>query len=117
MRFCANVSILFRDAPLLDRFDRAARAGFEAVELWWPAGEDLAAVERRIKDAGLAVALMNFAGGDLAAGDRGLAADPDRFRLFRENVPVALDLASRTGCRRLNALVGKELPGLDRDRQ
>lgn len=117
MRFCANVSILFRDAPFLDRFDRAARAGFDAVEFWWPAGEDLGAVERRIKDAGLAVALFNFTAGEMAAGDRGLAADPDRFLDLRRNVPVALDLAERVGCPRLNALVGKSLPGLDRDRQ
>lgn len=117
MRFCANVSILFRDAPFLDRFDRAARAGFDAVEFWWPAGEDLGKVERRIKDAGLGVALFNFTAGNLAAGDRGLAGDPDRFRQFRENVPVALELADRVGCPRFNALVGKALPGLEPARQ
>ncbi len=36
MRFCANVSILFKEAPFLERFRRAADAGFSAVEFWWP---------------------------------------------------------------------------------
>jgi hydroxypyruvate isomerase len=65
-------------------------------------------VEAAIRDAGLNVALFNFDAGDMAAGDRGLLSDRDRARQFRENVPVALDLARRIGCARLNALVGLE---------
>ena len=117
MRFSANVSILFKEAPFLERFGRAAAAGFSAVEFWWPSGEDLGAVERAIKDANLRVALMNFDAGDMAAGDRGLAGDPEREEQFRENVPVALELASSLGCRRMNALVGHALAGMDREEQ
>ena len=32
-RFAANLSMLFTDVPLLQRFERAARAGFSSVEL------------------------------------------------------------------------------------
>lgn len=117
MKFCANVSILFKDAPFLERFERAAAAGFPAVEFWWPAGEALDEVESAIKDAGLQVALFNFDAGDMAAGDRGLLSDPDRAQGFRENVPVALDLAQRIGCGRMNALVGLERSPAERDRQ
>jgi hydroxypyruvate isomerase len=94
VRFCANVSILFKEAPFLERFERAAAAGFSAVEFWWPAGERLDEVEDAI--AGM------------AAGDRGLLSDPHRADRFRANVPVALELARRLGCGRLNALVGLE---------
>ena len=117
MKFCANVSILFKDAPFLERFERAARAGFQAVEFWWPAGEALEEVEAAIRDAGLAVALFNFDAGDMPAGDRGLLSDPDRAHRFRENVPVALELAQRLGCERLNALVGVERAPSQRDEQ
>ncbi|MEJ7871620.1 MAG: hydroxypyruvate isomerase, partial [Rubrobacteraceae bacterium] len=65
MRFSANVSILFKEVPLLERFGRAAEAGFSAVEFWWPMGEDLGEVEKEIKDAGLEVALFNFDAGDM----------------------------------------------------
>jgi hydroxypyruvate isomerase len=117
MRFCANVSILFKEAPFLERFRRAADAGFSAVEFWWPPGEDLEEVEAAIEGAGLHVALFNFYAGDMAAGDRGLLSDPERQEGFRENVPVALDLAQRLGCSRLNALVGQEIQGMSREEQ
>jgi len=117
VRFCANVSILFREAPFLERFAAARAAGFSAVEFWWPSGEDLGEVEAAVEDAGLTVALFNFDAGDMPAGERGLLSDPDRVGEFRENVPVALELAGRLGCRRLNALVGHRLEGMDRGEQ
>jgi hydroxypyruvate isomerase len=117
MRFCANVSILFKEGPFLERFGLAADAGFSAVEFWWPSGEDLGAVERAVGDAGLEVALFNFDAGDMAGGDRGLPGDPDRQDRFRENVPVALELAEALNCRRLNALVGQEKEGMAREDQ
>jgi hydroxypyruvate isomerase len=116
MKFSANVSILFKEVPLLERFGRASAAGFSAVEFWWP-GHEAGAVERAVRDAGLDVALFNFDAGDMAAGDRGLASDPERQQLFRDNVPVALDLARALGCERMNVLVGHEVPGMDREEQ
>ncbi len=106
MRFSANVSILFKEVPLPERFGRAAEAGFSAVEFWWPTGEDLGEVEGAIKDAGVDVALFNFDAGDMPGGDRGLVGDPDRQEQFRENVPVALELARSLECRRMNILLG-----------
>jgi len=117
VRFSANVSILFKEVPFLQRFGRARDAGFSAVEFWWPTEEDLGEVETAIKNAGLEVALFNFDAGDMASGDRGLVSDPQRQHRFRENVPAALDLARSLGCTRINALVGHEVPGLDRDEQ
>jgi hydroxypyruvate isomerase len=117
VRFSANVSILFKEAPFLERFGRAREAGFSAVEFWWPLGEDLKEVEAAVSDAGLSVALFNFDAGDMPAGDRGLVSDPDRAGRFRENVPVALDLSRRLGCRRMNVLAGHEKEGMGREEQ
>ena len=117
MRFGANVSMLFKEVPLLERFGRAAEAGFSAVEFWWPSGEDLGEVERAVRDASVEVALFNFDAGDMPAGDRGLVSDPEREQRFRENVPVALELARALGCRRMNVLVGHEIEGLGREEQ
>ena len=36
LQFCANLNFLFADLPLLDRFEAAAKAGFEGVELLAP---------------------------------------------------------------------------------
>ena len=117
MRFCANVSILFKEVALLERFGRAREAGFSAVEFWWPSGEELSEVEEAIGAAGLDVVLFNFDAGDMPGGDRGLLSDPERQGRFRENVPVALDLAERLDCRKLNALVGHRIEGMSREEQ
>jgi hydroxypyruvate isomerase len=117
MRFSANVSILFKEVPFLERFGRAAATGFSTVEFWWPSDEDPGAVEKAVKDANLQVALMNFDAGDMAAGDRGLAGDPEREGRFRENVPVALELARSMDCWRMNVLVGHALAGMNREEQ
>jgi len=113
VRFCPNLSMLFKEVDFLDRFGRAAEAGFAAVEFWWPSGEDLGRVDAAVKDAGLQVALFNFDAGDMPGGDRGLLSDPGRQQEFRDNVPVALELARSLGCPRLNALVGLELDEVD----
>jgi hydroxypyruvate isomerase len=117
VRFSANLTFLFKDVPFLQRFERARRAGFEGVEFMWPSGEDLGEVESAARDSGLQVALFNFDAGNIAGGDRGLCSDPARTAAFRENVPVALELAQRLGCTRLNALVGLRLPELELDAQ
>ena len=117
MKFSANVSILFKEVPFLERFGRAREAGFSTVEFWWPSGEDLGEVEAAIAGAGLSVALFNFDAGDMPSGDRGLAGDPERVEQFRENVPVALEMAQRLGCRRMNVLVGHEKEEMGREEQ
>lgn len=101
-----NVSILLREYPFAERFDQAARLGFDAVELWWPAGENLTALARRIQDAGVGVVSLNFEQGDMAAGERGLLNYPEGERRFRANIPVAVDFAHRIGCRNLNVIAG-----------
>jgi hydroxypyruvate isomerase len=109
--------MLFKEVDFVERFGRVKEAGFRAVEFWWPSGEDLDQVESAIKDAELEVALFNFDAGDMPSGDRGLVSDPNRKEEFRENVPVALDLARKVGCPRLNALVGLDLDGVDTEEQ
>ncbi|MDQ4131027.1 MAG: TIM barrel protein [Actinomycetota bacterium] len=117
MRFCPNLSMLWKEADFTERFGRAKEAGFAAVEFWWPSGEDLDQVQSAIDDSGLEVALFNFDAGDMPNGDRGLVSDPDRKQEFRDNVPVALELARKVSCPRLNALVGLEIDGMDGEEQ
>jgi hydroxypyruvate isomerase len=111
-RFCVNVSLLFTELPLLERFAAARAAGFECVEMHWHREVAPAEVLAAIEEASLKVALLNFDGGDTRAGDRGLLSDPQRCGEFLDNVPVALELAAAVGCRRLNALVGRRVEGL-----
>ena len=117
MRLVANISIIFSRIPFLDRFEAASRAGFDLVECWWPHAEFAEglhedAIVDAVARAGVSVVMLNFDGGNLPAGDRGLAGDPGRAAEFRANVPRALALAGRLGCTKLNALAGKSVPSV-----
>jgi hydroxypyruvate isomerase len=84
----------------------AGQVRCRAVELWWPgagAAESLPWLTARWK---LRLALLNFDAGDMAAGDRGLAADPRRREQLRAGLPAALQVARACGCERLNLLIG-----------
>jgi len=117
MNFSANLSMLFKEVPFVERFERARLAGFDAVEFWWPGDDDLDVVAAAVGDSGVSVVLFNFDAGDMAAGDRGLLSDPERQHRFTENLPTALEFARRVECGQLNALVGVELPGGRREEQ
>jgi len=106
LRFSPNLSLLWANLPLAERFERAAAAGFSAVELWWPGPLDAELLPELTRRHGLRLAALNFDAGDMAAGDRGLTADPARRDQFRANVPDALRITSACGCTQLNALVG-----------
>jgi hydroxypyruvate isomerase len=106
LRFSANLSILFKEVPFLERFARGSEAGFSAVEFWWPTGEEAGEVARAALEAGVEVVAFNFDAGDMPAGDRGLAGVPGRTEAFRAHVPAALELAQTLGTRRMNALLG-----------
>jgi hydroxypyruvate isomerase len=106
LRFSPNLYLLWADLPLPERFARAAGAGFGAVELWWPGDDDAARLPELTQRWGLHLALLNFDAGNMAAGDRGLAADPAYTARLRAHVPLALRVAADCGCPRLNLLAG-----------
>jgi len=108
LRFAANLSMLWTDRPFAERFERAAAAGFDTVELWWPGPDAARQLPELCSRHRLGLALLNFDGGDMAAGERGLANDPERHEQLRANVPLALQIAEACGCTRLNLLVGKQ---------
>jgi hydroxypyruvate isomerase len=109
MRLAANLSLLYRDLPYLERFARARADGFHAVESWWPSGEDPGAIAAVAQEVGLPLVLLNIEAGDAAAGERGFFNRPEERDHVLAATRAAIDLASRTGCRRLNALVGNRV--------
>lgn len=117
LRFAANTSMLFTEVPFVERFQRAAEAGFDAVEFLWPAGVDLDALVGAKETAGIDVALFNMDAGDLSAGERGFLSHPNRQDWWRDAFQQALELARRLDCRRLHTMAGNELPRLSRESQ
>ena len=112
-RFAANLTMLFTEAPFLDRFERAAKAGFEAVEFLFPYAFDAAEIKKRLDDNGLKLVLHNLPAGNWDAGERGIACLPDRVAEFREGVAKGIAYAKVLGVGQLNCLAGKAPAGVD----
>ncbi|GJE15430.1 2-oxo-tetronate isomerase [Methylobacterium marchantiae] len=105
-RFAANLTLLFTEHAFLDRFEAAARAGFDAVEFLFPYAHPPEAIAVRLAANGLDLVLFNMPPGDWAAGERGLAALPGRFDAMAAGVETALAHARATGCPRLHLMAG-----------
>ena len=114
-RFAANVSTMFPELPVPERFGAARKAGFAAVEFLfpyaWPAGE----VRRWLDDAGVAMVLLNTPLGDAAGGERGRGALPGRAGDFREDFARALAYARELGAPMIHVMAGV-VPANERSR-
>jgi hydroxypyruvate isomerase len=77
-RLAANLTMLFNEVDFLDRFDAAAKSGFQAVEYLFPYAYPKERLAERLQKHKLVQVLHNLPAGDWAAGDRGIACDPKR---------------------------------------
>ncbi len=112
LRLAANLSMMFNEVPFLDRFDAAAKAGFEAVEFLFPYDHPAAEIRRRLDDAGLRQVLFNMPPGNWAGGERGTASLPGRGQEFRDGVKQALDYAGALECGLVHCMAGIAPPGV-----
>ena len=55
---------------------------------------------------------LNFAAGDMPAGDRGILSNPAMTQAFRDNVDIAVGIAETLGTRAFNALYGNRIDGI-----
>ena len=100
--FCANITFLFRERPLVERFAAARDAGFSAVEIL--STED-ASVDQLVSAAsatGLQVALCNAPMGDFLSGGPGLSAVPGHQGEFRSGLLQARTMADALHCSRVH---------------
>ncbi len=104
--FSANLSMLFKEVEFLDRFDRAAAAGFKGVEFLFPYEWDKDELVERLQRNKLQLVLHNLPAGDWSAGERGLASLEDRVDEFQQGVARAIEYATALNCPRVNCLAG-----------
>jgi len=98
--------MLFTDVDFLDRFDRAAQAGFMGVECQFPYQWPKEQLAEKLDQNKLEFVLHNITAGDFAAGERGIANHPNRVSEFQEGVGRAIEYAKALKCPRLNVIVG-----------
>ncbi len=115
-KFSANISTMFKERPLLERFAAARAAGFAAVEIQFPYDVPLAEVLRAKEAAGVQVDLINLPAGDFSTGVRGIAGLPDARYAdeFRAGVARGRDYARALGAKKANVLAGIQPAGAER---
>ena len=113
MKFAANLTMMFNEVPFLNRFQSAAKAGFDGVEYLFPYPYDPEELDDHLRKYDLAQVLFNHPAGDWESGDRGLACLPDRKDEFREGVSQAIQYAEKLKCPQVNCLAGVVDQGAD----
>jgi 2-dehydrotetronate isomerase len=113
-KFAANLTMMFNEVPFLDRFEAAARAGFRAVEFLFPYQYSADEIAAKLYTHKLENVLFNLPPGDFAAGERGIAALPDREAEFRESVALAISYARVFATPSLHVMAGLAQHGAER---
>jgi hydroxypyruvate isomerase len=109
LKFSANLSLLFRERPLLERFAAARSAGFGAAEIQNPYEVPAAAVARAASEANLPVVLINAPMGPDARSP-GFACRPEHRSAFRESLDRAAEYAAALRSPCVNVLAGVAAP-------
>lgn len=113
-KIAANISMLFRELPTLDRFAAARAAGFDAVEMQFPYADSVADLARAAQDAGLPVVSINAPVSP--EHPVGLAGRPEMRAAFRAQLPRMIEYAEALGVTRMHVLAGRIESGEERER-
>ena len=105
-KFTANISLLFTEVDLIDRFAMAKKAGFNAVEIQFPYSLSAEKIKMLLDENQLSLVLFNIDAGDLLQGGEGLAAVPEKQAQFHAAVAQALSYAQILKPEVINVLPG-----------
>jgi len=123
-QFAANLSWLYTELPVDQRFAAAARDGFSAVEILSPyvwAPQELKAI---LRQHGQQLVLFNAPPGGVdaasiekawASSQKGTACLPGREAEFRAGIALALEYAQALGCPRIHVMAGVLPAGVERE--
>ncbi|XP_034237753.1 putative hydroxypyruvate isomerase [Thrips palmi] len=107
LKFCANLNFMFTESPnLLERYNLAKKAGFQAVEVGFPYIHTVEELVKAKEDAGLKQVLINVFVGDPSKGELGFAAIPGQEASFQSSVTRAVDYAKALDCKLIHVMSG-----------
>lgn len=107
LKFTANLSLLFTEVELSERFYAAKQHGFTAVELQFPYSLNPEILQHLLQETGLKLVLFNIAADDLMQGGEGLACVPEKREQFRHALELAVDYAYLLKPEAINILAGR----------
>jgi hydroxypyruvate isomerase len=104
--FAANLSFLWQELSVYERFAAAAEAGFSRVEILFVHDLDLDRVQALLREHRLELVIFDPYPGDWSAGERGLLSLAGREQEFLRTLREAIRSAQKLGTPRLNTLAG-----------
>lgn len=108
MKLAVNLSMIFTEVPLIERFALAKQHGFKHVEIQFPYELSIADIQQQLQQHHLNLCLINVPAGDLMQGGNGLAGVPGQEIAFKHAVELALEYASALQVTNVNILAGKQ---------
>jgi len=109
MMLNSNISMMFREVPLVARLKAAQDAGFQGVEIQFPHADEIAPLKAESHALGMPITLINVPRG---TGDAvGLAALPAEKEAYRAAVATCAENAAALGVRKVNVLSGRPPKG------
>lgn len=91
LKFSANLSMLFTETDLIDRFQAAQACGFEAVEIQFPYLLSAEKIAGKLAEFNQQLILFNIDADDLLQGGEGLAGVPEKKEQFKTALAQAVD--------------------------
>lgn len=105
-KFAANLSLLFKELPYLDRFPAAMAAGFDAVEILFPYDLATRHTRRALLENGLELVLINAPPPNYTGGTPGYAALPGGEARFESDIRRSLRYAKKLRAGQIHVMAG-----------
>lgn len=103
-----NLSMIFTEVPLIERFALAKKHGFQHIEIQFPYELEISEIQTELEKNELSLCLINAPAGDLMQGGNGLTAMPDKTIEFRQALEQAIEYATALQVPSINILAGKQ---------
>lgn len=107
MKFTANLSLLFNETNLINRFKAAKDHGFDAVEIQFPYSLPAETIAEQLHQQQLKLVLFNVDADDLLQGGEGLACVPEKIDQFQLAVQQTVEYAKILTPDAINILPGR----------
>lgn len=107
-KLAVNLSMIFTEVPLIERFALAHSHGFHHIEIQFPYELSIDDIQAQMKLYDLHICLINVPAGDLMQGGDGLAGIPGREIAFHQALELAIEYAIALNVPSLNILAGKQ---------
>ncbi|WP_299151438.1 TIM barrel protein [uncultured Acinetobacter sp.] len=108
IKLAVNLSMIFTEVPLLERFALARAHGFEHVEIQFPYELSIEQIRSQLSRHEINLCLINVPAGDLMQGGHGLAGIPGQELEFRHAMQQTIQYATALQVPRVNILAGRQ---------